>query len=56
MNILFIIFIFIIFIFVWIPFVFVENRDLNKIKNMLSIIPSDILINVPDNNNQLGLD
>ena len=56
MNILFIIFIFIIFIFVWIPFVFVENRDLNKIKNMLSIIPSDILINVPDINNQLGLD
>ena len=56
MNILFIIFFFIIFIFVWIPFVFVENRDLNKIKNMLSIIPSDILINVPDINNQLGLD
>ncbi len=55
-NILFIVFVFMGFIFIWIPFVIGENKTLNKIKNMLSIIPSDLLTNLPDINNQLGLD
>ena len=55
-NILFIIFVFIGFIFIWIPFIFYENNTLNKIKNLLSILPSDLLIDLHDINNILGIE
>ena len=44
------------FIFIWTPFIFGENKDFHKIKNMLSIIPSELLMDLPDINILLGLE
>ena len=44
------------FIFIWTPFIFGQNKDFHKIKNMLSIIPSELLMDLPDINILLGLE
>ena len=44
------------FIFIWTPFIFGQNKDFLKIKNMLSIIPSELLMDLPDINILLGLE
>jgi hypothetical protein len=40
----------------WIPFVLGENETIYKTKNMLSIIPKELLISLPDINSKLGID
>ena len=55
-NIIFIIIVVLGFVIVWIPFLIAENKALYKIKNMLSIIPSELLINLPDINSSLGIE
>ena len=55
-NIIFIIFIFIVFIIFWLPFVFEENETIYKTKNMLCIIPKDVLLDLPNINTKLGID
>ena len=54
-DILFLIFIGLGFIFIWTPFIFNENKSFQKIKNMLSIIPSELLLDLPDINILLGI-
>jgi hypothetical protein len=44
------------FFFIWIPFTYYQNKTFEKIKNMISIIPSDLLMNIPDINNLLGIE
>ena len=56
LNITFLIIIFVGFIVLWIPFVYSQHKTFHKIKNMLSIIPSDILMNVSHINHLLGID
>ena len=48
LNILFISFITLGFLFVWIPFLFHLNKNLDKIKKMIYIIPSELLINISE--------
>jgi len=55
-NIIFIIIVVMGFVIIWIPFIIGENKALYKIKNMLSIIPSELLINLPDINALLGIE
>ena len=55
-NIIFIIVVVLGFIMIWIPFIFRQNKALYKIKNMLSIIPSELLMNLPDINSLLGIE
>ena len=40
----------------WLPFIMKENETIFKTKNMLSIIPNEILINLPHINIMLGVD
>ena len=53
-NILFLVLAVLGFLFIWTPFIFGENKNFDKIKNMLSIIPSELLINLPDINILIG--
>ena len=46
LNILFISFITLGFLFVWIPFLFQLNKNIDKIKKMIYIIPSELLRNI----------
>ena len=55
-NIVFIVMVTIGFCLIWIPFVLEENETIFKTKNMLSIIPNNILISLPHINNMLGID
>ena len=55
-NIVFIIFIVFGFCFIWIPFMYKQDKNLHKIKNMLSIIPSELLTNVHNINYLLGIE
>ena len=56
LNIVFIIVIALGFIFLWLPFVYSQNKIILKIKNMLSIIPSDLLMNVSHINRLIGIE
>ena len=55
-NIGFIIIVLIGFLFFWLPFVLEENETIFKTKNMLSIIPNELLITLPHINIMLGID
>ena len=55
-NIVFIIVVVLGFFLIWVPFVIQENETIFKTKNMLSIIPKEILITLPHINIMLGLD
>ena len=44
------------FIIFWLPFIFQENETLYKTKNMISIIPKDILFNLPNIRLKLGIE
>ena len=44
------------FFLLWLPFVFSENETIFKTKNMLSIIPNEILISLPHINSMLGIE
>ena len=44
------------FVIFWFPFVLEENETIYKAKNMLSIIPKDILLDLPNINVKLGLE
>ena len=55
-NIVFVVVVTIGFCLIWLPFVLEENETIFKTKNMLSIIPNDILISLPHINNMLGID
>jgi hypothetical protein len=55
-NIIFIIFVSVGFLLVWLPYVQRENETIFRAKNMLSIIPNEILINLPHINMMLGND
>ena len=55
-NIIIIIFIVLGFLFIWTPFTYYQNKTFEKIKDMISIIPSDLLMNIPDINNLLGIE
>ena len=55
-NIVFMVIVFVGFSALWIPFVLGENETIYKTKNMLSIIPKELLINLPDINSMLGID
>ena len=55
-NIVFMVFVFVGFSVFWIPFVLGENETIYKTKNMLSIIPKELLIILPDINSMLGID
>jgi len=44
------------FCMIWLPFILRENETIFKTKNMLSIIPNEILINLPHINIMLGVD
>ena len=55
-NFVFIAVVFIGFFFIWLPFVLEENETIFKTKNMLSIIPNEILITLPHINILLGID
>ena len=44
------------FIFLWLPFVYLQHKIILKIKNMLSIIPSDLLMNVSHINRLIGIE
>ena len=56
LNIVFIIVIALGFIFLWLPFVYLQHKIILKIKNMLSIIPSDLLMNVSHINRLIGIE
>ena len=43
------------FIFLWLPFLFNQSTNFLNIKNLLSLIPSELLNNVPNINNLLGI-
>jgi hypothetical protein len=55
-NLGFILIVIIGFLFVWLPFVLEENETILKTKNMLSIIPNELLMTLPHINIMLGLD
>ena len=55
-NIIFMVVVFVGFCFVWLPFVAGENETIYKTKNMLSIIPKEILVTLPHINIMLGID
>ena len=55
-NIVFLIVVGLGFIFVWTPFIFGQNKEFYKIKNMLSVIPSELLMDLPDINILLEID
>ena len=53
LNILFIIVVSLGFFLIWVPFLLYLNKNIDKIKNMIYIIPSELLINIADINNLL---
>ena len=55
-NIIFIVVVAIGFSAIWLPFVMEENETIYKTKNMLSIIPKEVLLSLPHINAVLGLD
>ena len=55
-NVVYIAVVFIGFFFIWLPFVLEENETIFKTKNMLSIIPNEILISLPHINIMLGIE
>ena len=55
-NISFMLFVLIGFCIIWLPFILRENETIFKTKNMLSIIPNEILISLPHINFMLGID
>ena len=55
-NIIFIILVSFGFCFIWIPFIYKQDKNLRKIKNMLSIVPSELLTNLNNINNLLEID
>ena len=55
-NITFIAVITIGFFLIWLPFILMENETMFKTKNMLSIIPNELLINLPHINAMLGIE
>ena len=55
-NIVFIIICTLGFFAMWLPFVMGENETIYKTKNMLSIIPKEVLITLPHINIMLGID
>ena len=55
-NIVFIIVVFFGFTAFWLPFVIGENETIYKTKNMLSIIPKEVLFTLPHINIMLGID
>ena len=55
-NIVFMIVVFIGFFALWLPFVLGENETIYKTKNMLSIIPKEVLFTLPHINIMLGID
>jgi hypothetical protein len=55
-NITFMAFVFIGFISFWLPFVFEQNETIYKAKNMLNIIPKEVLIELPNINTKLGIE
>ena len=56
LNIIFLILIVLGFICIWIPFLLKQNSNLKKIKNMLSIVPYELLTNINNINNLLGVE
>ena len=44
------------FFLIWLPFILMENETMFKTKNMLSIIPNELLINLPHINAMLGIE
>ena len=55
-NVVFIIIVTLGFILVWIPFLFYIEKSFSKIKNMIYIIPSELLMNIPNINNLLEME
>ena len=55
-NIVFIGVVFFGFFAMWLPFVMGENETIYKTKNMLSIIPKEVLLTLPHINIMLGID
>ena len=55
LNIMFIIVVVLGFIFLWLPFLFNQSTNFLNIKNLLSLVPSELLNNVPNINNLLGI-
>ena len=55
-NIIFMAFVAIGFFIFWIPFISEENETILKIKNMLCIIPKDVLLDLPNIDERLGID
>jgi hypothetical protein len=55
-NIVFILVVLVGFSFIWLPFVLEQNETIFKTKNMLSIIPNDVLVTLPHINIMLGID
>ena len=53
LNVVFIIFVALVFACAWLPFLFYVNKSLCKIKNMIYIIPCELLINQSSINNLL---
>ena len=51
LNIIFIIVVAFGFLFIWIPFLFNVNKTFIKIKNMICIIPSELLMSISSINN-----
>ena len=54
--ILFIVIVFLGFIIIFIPFLFYQHKMFVKIKNMLSIIPSELFNDIPKIINLLGIE
>ena len=55
-NIVFIVVVIVGFFSLWLPFVLGENETIFKTKNMLSIIPREVLFTLPHINIMLGID
>ena len=55
-NVVFIGVVFLGFFALWLPFVLGENETIYKTKNMLSIIPKEVLITLPHINIMLGIE
>ena len=55
-NGVFMVIVFIGFLSIWLPFVLGENETIYKTKNMLSIIPREVLITLPHINIMLGIE
>jgi hypothetical protein len=55
-NFAFMLFVIFGFCIIWLPFILRENETIFKTKNMLSIIPNEILISLPHINYMLGID